>query len=98
MTVPAIVSIRSDSCSTLYAREVDRHLFPTVPVRSRPTTFRRAFERRFRDWKGDTPPAIPWTDSVLYEIHVKGATQSPTWTFPKHLRGTYAGLCIAGDD
>ena len=43
------------------------------------------------DWKGDTPPAIPWTDSVLYEIHVKGATQRHP-DVPEALRGTYAGL------
>ena len=43
------------------------------------------------DWKGDTPPAVPWTDSVLYEIHVKGATQRHP-DVPEALRGTYAGL------
>ncbi len=43
------------------------------------------------DWGSDTPPAIPLADSVLYEIHVKGATrQHPD--VPEALRGTYAGL------
>ena len=43
------------------------------------------------DWGEDTPPAIPLADSVLYEIHVKGATrQHPE--VPETLRGTYAGL------
>lgn len=42
-------------------------------------------------WGKDAPPAIPWADSVLYEIHVKGATcQHPE--VPEALRGTYAGL------
>ena len=43
------------------------------------------------DWGDDTPPAIPWCDSVLYEIHVKGATRLHPGV-PEHLRGTYAGL------
>lgn len=42
------------------------------------------------DWGQDAPPAIPWADSILYEVHVKGAT----WQRPasEALRGTYAGL------
>jgi glycogen debranching enzyme GlgX len=46
------------------------------------------------DWGDDAPPAIPLADSVLYELHVKGATrQHPE--VPEHLRGTYAGLASA---
>ena len=43
------------------------------------------------DWGDDAPPAIPWSDSILYEIHVKGATRQHPGV-PEHLRGTYAGL------
>ena len=43
------------------------------------------------DWGNDVPPAIPWSDSILYEIHVKGATRQHPGV-PEHLRGTYAGL------
>ena len=43
------------------------------------------------DWGGDAPPAIAWADSVLYEIHVKGATARHP-AVPEALRGTYAGL------
>ena len=43
------------------------------------------------DWGSDSPPETAWIDSVLYEIHVKGATrQHPS--VPEKLRGTYAGL------
>lgn len=42
-------------------------------------------------WGDDAPPAIAWADSVLYEIHVKGATASHP-EVPEALRGTYAGL------
>ena len=43
------------------------------------------------DWGDDAPPATAWADSVLYEVHVKGATASHP-EVPAALRGTYAGL------
>ena len=43
------------------------------------------------DWGNDAPPAIPWANSVLYEIHVKGATRRHPGV-PEATRGTYAGL------
>jgi isoamylase len=43
------------------------------------------------DWGKDRPPAVAWTDTVLYEVHVRGFTmQHPD--LPQELRGTYAGL------
>ncbi|WP_084129136.1 glycogen debranching protein GlgX [Demequina sp. NBRC 110055] len=36
-------------------------------------------------------PQIPWEDTVVYELHVKGFTQQMS-DVPEHLRGTYAGL------
>ncbi len=42
-------------------------------------------------WGDDRPPRIPWSDTVIYEMHVKGFTmQHPD--IPPQLRGTYAGL------
>lgn len=35
------------------------------------------------DWGDDAPPSTPWADSVLYEIHVKGATRQHPG-FPNH--------------
>ena len=26
------------------------------------------------DWRGDRPPGVPWSESVIYECHVKGMT------------------------
>jgi len=43
------------------------------------------------DWSGDTAPQVPWGDTVIYEMHVKGFTQTHPQV-PAHLRGTYAGL------
>src|SRR5574344_1335122 len=42
------------------------------------------------DWQGDTPPAIPLCDTVIYETHLRGYTVSPTSgvRYP----GTFRGL------
>lgn len=45
----------------------------------------------FFDWAGDTPPRIPWRDTVICEMHVKGFTQTHP-DVPAEKRGTYAGL------
>jgi isoamylase len=43
------------------------------------------------DWQDDAAPAIPYSDTIIYEAHVKGYTaQHPG--VPPELRGTYAGL------
>ena len=43
------------------------------------------------DWNDDRAPLIPWHDSVVYELHVKGFTKLHP-DVPENLRGTYAGL------
>src|ERR1035437_2804272 len=43
------------------------------------------------DWGDDAPPAIPYSDTIIYETHVKGFTQLHP-DVPPELRGTYAGL------
>jgi isoamylase len=43
------------------------------------------------DWGVDRPPRVPWSQTVLYEAHVKGFTQRMPGV-PAELRGTYAGL------
>ena len=47
-------------------------------------------EDRF-DWEGDVAPRVPWHKTVLYEVHVKGFTQTHP-EIPEHLRGTYGGF------
>ena len=43
------------------------------------------------DWGDDHPPRIPWHQSIIYEVHVKGFTaRNPD--VPPEERGTYAGL------
>jgi isoamylase len=43
------------------------------------------------DWEQDRSPNIPLSDSVIYELHVKGFTKRHP-DVPEELRGTYAGL------
>jgi glycogen operon protein len=42
-------------------------------------------------WGDDRPPRIPWHQTVIYEVHVKGFTARHP-DVPPELRGTYAGL------
>jgi glycogen operon protein len=45
-------------------------------------------------WGDDRPPRVPWHDTVIYELHVRGfSLQHPD--VPPALRGTYAGLACA---
>jgi glycogen operon protein len=43
------------------------------------------------DWGGVRAPSVPWRDTILYELHVKGFTQRHP-AVPEHLRGKYLGL------
>jgi len=52
----------------------------------------RVIDRSF-DWGGDRPPGIPWRDTVIYELHVKGFTQLHP-AVPAGSRGKYLGLTV----
>ncbi|TFD93477.1 glycogen debranching protein GlgX [Cryobacterium lactosi] len=43
------------------------------------------------DWADDAAPLTPLAESVIYEVHVKGFTQTHP-DVPEDIRGTYAGL------
>jgi len=43
------------------------------------------------DWGADRAPRTPWSDTVLYEVHVKGFTARHPLVAAEQ-RGTYAGL------
>ncbi len=43
------------------------------------------------DWEDDRMPKIPWNETVIYEVHVKGFTALHP-EVEEHKRGTYAGL------
>ena len=42
-------------------------------------------------WGADRPPRIPWNETVIYELHVKGFTARHP-DIAKDLRGTYGGV------
>ncbi|HTK41169.1 MAG TPA: glycogen debranching protein GlgX [Gemmatimonadales bacterium] len=42
-------------------------------------------------WADDRPPRTPWSDTVIYECHVKGMTMRHP-EVPAAIRGTYLGL------
>src|ERR1700752_4467525 len=44
------------------------------------------------DWEGDTPLRRPSSQTIVYEMHVRGFTRHPTSGVPESTRGTYRGL------
>lgn len=44
------------------------------------------------DWEGDTPIQKPYSQSIIYELHVGGFTKSANSGIEKSKRGTYLGL------
>jgi isoamylase len=66
-----------------YARELSVRL----PLRS------RVIDHAFH-WEGDRQPTIPWRDSIIYELHVKGFTRLHP-AVPEKWRGKYLGLSVA---
>ncbi|QBI18212.1 glycogen debranching enzyme GlgX [Egibacter rhizosphaerae] len=61
----------------------DRDSAPHVP--------RAIVANPYFDWGEDRHPLTPWTDTVIYETHVRGLTMQHPDVEPE-LRGTYAGL------
>jgi glycogen operon protein len=45
----------------------------------------------FFHWGSDHPPRTPYHETIIYEAHVKGMTQTHPGS-PEELRGTYAGM------
>ena len=44
------------------------------------------------DWEGDRPLRRPSSQTVVYEMHVRGFTKDPSSGLPERKRGTYAGV------
>ncbi|GAB4542522.1 MAG: glycogen debranching protein GlgX [Pleurocapsa sp.] len=44
------------------------------------------------DWQGDRHPRIPYSSSIIYELHVGGFTNHPSSGVSPEKRGTFAGL------
>lgn len=50
----------------------------------------RIMDERF-DWSGDCKPSIPWAQTIVYELNIKGFSQLNS-RIPENIRGTYAAL------
>lgn len=46
----------------------------------------------FFDWSNDHPPNIPWHETIIYEVHVKGFSYL-NQNIPQEIRGTFNALC-----
>ncbi len=44
------------------------------------------------DWEGDRPLRIPYSRSIIYELHIGGFTRHPSSAIAPEKRGTFAGL------
>lgn len=44
------------------------------------------------DWEGDQPISRPYSETIIYELHVKGFTANSNSGVAKEKRGTYAGV------
>ena len=69
----------------------DRVFDPRDDARSKPKSV--VVDERF-DWGDDRCPRVPWDETVVYELHVKGFTRMHP-AVPEALRGTYLGLASA---
>ena len=61
------------------------------PSDSAPHVPRSVVCQPYFDWGHDPKPDVPWHETVVYELHVKGFTARHP-EIPEELRGTYAGL------
>jgi len=61
-------------------------------VSAQPKPRGRVIDRSF-DWGSDRPPGIPWRDTIIYELHVKGFTRLHPGV-PSSSRGKYLGLTV----
>jgi glycogen operon protein len=80
-----------------YARAIDGDfvdnpaVHPGTSADSAPFVPRSVIVHDAFPWGDDHRPAVPWDDTVIYELHVRGFTQQHP-DIPPELRGTYAGL------
>ncbi len=79
----SLVSMTDERAHTLLSNKDQTDTAPLVP---------RSVVTAEPGGSWQTPhPRIPWEETVIYEMHVKGFTQQMR-DVPEHLRGTYAGL------
>jgi glycogen operon protein len=61
---------------------------------SAPATLKAVVAEDWFDWGDDRPPNVPWSDTILYEVHLRGMTlRRPD--IRANERGTFAALADA---
>ena len=97
-TRPAACSTTRRSCWSIpYARAIEGDfvdnpaVYADSPADSAPFVPRSVVVHDAFPWGDDHRPAVPWDDTVIYELHVRGFTMRHP-DIPPELRGTYAGL------
>ena len=58
---------------------------------SAPHVMKSVVTNPFFDWQEDRSPRLPYHETVIYEAHVKGLTQTHP-DIPEEIRGTYAAV------
>ncbi len=85
----------ADLHPALHAHQVDHEMYPSAyPLAPSPLNSARHAPRSVvvnNHFELAPGPKIPWEDTVLYEMHVKGFTRNFP-DIPEELQGTYAGL------
>jgi isoamylase len=71
-----------------YSREMARHKGDNA-ARSMKSV---VVDSHAYDWDGDTPLYRPASETIIYEMHVRGFTQHPSSGLSEKTRGTYAGV------
>lgn len=71
-----------------YSREAARRKGDTVSTAMKSVVV----DPRLYDWEGDMPLRKPSSQSIIYELHVRGFTRHPNSGVPAEARGTYRGL------
>jgi glycogen operon protein len=76
----------------LFSYDMDAPDSDTLPqIDSLSHTMTSVVINPFFDWASDRAPHTPYHETIIYEAHVKGMTQTHPG-IPEELRGTYAGL------
>lgn len=71
-----------------YSRDAARRKTDTVATAMKSVVV----DPRLYDWEGDTPLHKPSSQSIIYELHVRGFTRHPNSGVAAETRGTYRGL------
>jgi isoamylase len=80
-----------------YARSIegdfvdDPSVYPGNSADSAPCVPRSVIVHGGFPWGDEQHPKVPWDDTVIYELHVRGFTKNHP-AIPPELRGTYTGL------